>query len=170
MDNENVQDIFGIAIQFILIGLFLTFCIFALHIRTSFAVTRNEQIDNTRKIREAREFNKFKQRECTGPGCEGHVYGDDIIELLREHAAGDLEIYINKVSETGISLLLNSDTAVREANLFTSYSLNTLLNAQSEFHPFLIYDGGDITNSIYYNNNSTGQITGVAFVWISDNK
>ncbi|BCJ93090.1 hypothetical protein acsn021_06590 [Anaerocolumna cellulosilytica] len=170
MDNENVQDIFGIAIQFILIGLFLTFCIFAFHIRSSFAVTRNEQIDSTRKIREARQFSKFKQNECTGHLCDGHVYGDDIIELLREHAAGDLEIYINKVSETGISLRLNSETSVREANLFTTSSLNTLLNTQSEFHPYLIYDGGDVTNSIYYNKNSTGQVTGVAFVWISDNK
>lgn len=170
MDNESIQDIFAVAIQFILLGLFLIFCIFTFHIRTSFAATRNTQIDSTRKIREAREFSKFKQSDCTGIGCLGHVYGDDIIELLREHTAGDLDIYINKVSEYGVSLWLNTNTAITEATIFTTNSLNSLLSTQSEFHPYLIYDGGDVTKPDYYNKNSTGQVTGVVFLWISDNR
>ncbi len=154
-------------VEYFLIGIFLIFVVQAVDLRNEFAGTRNNRTDTTRQIQEYRAYSKFNQGICTGSDTGQHVFGDDIIEAIRGHEEGDLEIYVDHIGPGGASLYFDREEAKNHPEKYTVASLQTILNYTSEYHPYLIYNGNDPRNPTFYKEDM-GEVTGIAFIWVRE--
>ena len=163
MEQTSPFEMISLALEYILFAAFLVVLVQTLHIRDRFAETRTEQVSKIREIRQYREFNHYDKGECIGDACVNHLYGDEVIELIRKYYDNtDFEIYIDKTSNAGEEFIVNAMIASINQEIYSLESLQKLLSSRSEFHPYLVYDG--VTPSIYttYQNSSLGTVTGIA--------
>lgn len=170
MDENSTFDMIYLAIEYLMIGVFLVIVTTALSLRNDFAETRNAQILNTQKIKQYREFNLYNLGECTGTECTNHIYGDQVIELIRRYYDHpDFEIYVDRTSESGDSLVVNRENIALNPELYSLANLQTLFKSKSEFHPYLVYNGIDPSSISSYQDGVYGSITGIALYWQTDN-
>ncbi|ROR31738.1 hypothetical protein EDD66_101356 [Mobilisporobacter senegalensis] len=171
MDQRSPIEMIYLAIEYILIGAFLVMVTYALSIRNSYAETRNAQITSENNIRQYREFYAYNMGECSGSTCVNHIYGDEVIELIRKYYDDpDFEIYINKTDEHGSSLLVNITSVASNPDIYSLSNLQNLIDSKAEFHPYLVYNGISPSSITSFQNGSLGNVTGISLVWITDNK
>ncbi len=171
MDDRSHIEMIYLAVEYILIGAFLVMVTYAMSLRNDFAQSRNEQIANEIKINQYRKFNSYDLGECTGEACLNHIYGDEVIELIRRYYDNsDFEIYIDKTSQTGSSLRVNRSSVLKNPDTYKLSNLQKLIDSKSEFHPYLVYNGVDPSTITSYYQGSLGSVTGMVLKWKKDNK
>ena len=170
MNERSAIDMLQLAVEYVLIGALLVIAGYALSLRNDFAETKNNQIESIRAIRQYREFNAYNKGTCTGAACTNHIYGDEVIELIRRYYDDqDFEIYIDHTGATEGALLVNAASVIADPNQYTLEELQLRISSRSEFHPFLVYNGISTPAVSSYQNGSVGNITGISIKWIKDN-
>ncbi len=170
MDQNSPIELIQLAVEYILIGAFLVMVTYAMSIRDDLADTRNQQIASEKNVQQYREFNSYNLGECTGAGCTNHIYGDEVIELIRRYYDdSEFEIYVNKTSGTGTSLTVNITNTTLYPEVYTLANLQKLFNSKSEFHPYLVYNGVSPSSITSYQSGELGTVTGIVLYWIKDN-
>lgn len=171
MDQRSPIEMIYLAIEYILIGAFLVMVTYAMSIRNSYAETRNAQVTSQSNIRQYREFYAYNKGECTGSDCVNHIYGDEVIELIRKYYDdSDFEIFINKTSEHGTFLIVNISATTANPDVYSLSNLQNIIDSKAEFHPYLVYNGISPSSVTSFQNGSLGNVTGISLVWITDNK
>jgi hypothetical protein len=170
MTRETIEEMITIGIEFLTVAIFLVFVVNFVGIKKDFAEVKNNKIVTAHNVRQYREFGKYE----TGFSKEEDVdykseclYADDVVEAIRNYRDGSIEIYVDKPNNSGVPIhLTRSDAEENPSN----YSMEVLMSTtkgidfNALFHPYLIYNGSDVMNSLYYNNNSSGTVTGIAFI------
>lgn len=170
MEQSSTYDMIMLGLEYMLFAIFLISLTNFISLRDNFAETRSEQTASINAIRQYREFNQYDKGECTGVDCKSHLYGDEVIELIRKYFnEPDFEIYIDKVDINGSEFVINATLATANPSAYTLDSLQKLIDSRTEYHPYLVYDG--ITPSQYttYSESSLGEVTGIALFWKKDN-
>jgi hypothetical protein len=170
MNERSAMDMLQLAVEYVLIGALLVIAGYALSLRNDFAETKNNQIESIRGIRQYREFNTYNKGECTGATCTNHIYGDELIELIRRYYDDpDFEIYIDRTGATDDELLVNATSVIANPAEYTLENLQLRISSRSEFHPFLVYNGISPQSVSSYQNGSVGNVSGISIKWIKDN-
>lgn len=170
MEQSSTYDMIMLGVEYMLLAAFLVILVHFSSLRDDFAITRSEQTASVNAIRQYREFNQYDKGDCTGGDCKSHLYGDEVIELIRKYFNDpDFEIYIDKTSENGTELIINATLSSANPNAYTLETLQKVIDSKTEFHPYLVYDG--ITPSQYttYSESSLGEVTGIALFWKKNN-
>lgn len=167
MNEKSAMEMLQLAVEYILIGALLVIASYALSLRNDFANSKNQQIENIRAIRQYREFNAYNLGECKGLSCANHIYGDEVIELIRRYYDdSEFEIYIDNTGLTGDPLIVNSTYVTLHPEEYTLESLQKKISSKSEFHTFLVYNGVSPQSISTYQNGSIGNVTGIMVKWI----
>lgn len=170
MEQSSTFEMISLGIEYILFAAFLIIFIQTMSIRDRFAETRAEQIDKIRGIRQYREFSYYDKGECFGEECKNHLYGDEVIELIRKYYdESDFEIYINKINKDGGEFVVNESTVALNPLEYSLETLQKQIVSTSEYHPYLIYDGITPSEHTTYQNSSLGTVTGIALFWKKNN-
>lgn len=171
MTRETIEEMITIGVEFLTIAIFLVFVVNFIGIKNDFAEVKNDKIVTAHNVRQYREYGKYEtgfslasddvsyKEEC--------LYPDDVVEAIRNYRDGRIEVYIDIPNSSGKPIhLTKEDADLNPAN----YSMEALMSTakgidqNALFHPYLIYNGNDVSNSGFYNNHSSGTVTGIAFV------
>jgi hypothetical protein len=172
MTRETLEEMITIGIEFLSIAIFLVFVVNFVRIKNDFAEVKNIKIQTAHQVKQYREFGKYEtgfsdpnidtlnyKSEC--------LYADDVVEAIRNYKDGSIEIYVDKPNNSGIPIhSTKSDIEQNPGN----YSMEVLtsidkgIDTKVLFHPYLIYNGCNVKDPLYHNNNSSGTVTGIAFI------
>lgn len=171
MTRETIEEMITIGIEFLTVAIFLVFVVNFVGIKNDFAEVKNNKIVTAHNIRQYREFGKYEtgftpetddanyKNEC--------LYADDVVEAIRNYRNGSIEIYVDKPNSSGVPVHLTKSDAEQNPS---NYSMEVLMSTakgidyNALFHPYLIYNGDDVTDPTFHNNYSSGTVTGIAFV------
>lgn len=171
MTRDTLEEMITIGMEFLMVAIFLVFVVNFVGIKSSFAEVKNNKTVTSHNIKQYREFGKYEtgfsditkdadyKSEC--------LYADDVIEAIRNYRDGSIEIYVDKPNSSGIPIHLTKEDAEQNPS---NYSMSVLISAEKGvdanalFHPYLIYNGNSVRDSSYYNNFSSGTVTGIAFI------
>lgn len=158
MFSSEIKEVVYIAISAILLSIVLTFVSTLIGVRNDLAEIRNNEIHSAQDLEKYREFNKYNGT---------NVFGEDIIEAIRQYYNSDLTIYVNKSGSTGTSYTVTKD-AVRAGSV--SVDLDYLQNRfkpTSKFQAILAYDFRDPATITAPMDESkiTSEVTGITFIY-----
>ncbi len=171
MTRETIEEMITIGVEFLTVAVFLVFVVNFIGIKNDFAEVKNNKIVTAHNVRQYREFGKYE----TGFSLEADdasykeecLYPDDVVEAIRNYRDGSIEIYVDIPNSSGNPIhLTKNDAELNPSN----YSMEVLtstargIDQNALFHPYLIYNGNDVDNPDFYNNHSSGTVTGIAFV------
>lgn len=170
MTRETLEEMVTIGVEFLTVAIFLVFVVNFVGIKNDFAEVKNNKIVTSQNVKQYREFGKYEtgfskisdadyKSEC--------LYADDVIEAIRDFRDGSIEIYVNKPNSTGVPIHLTKSDAEKNPSNYTMESLMSTtkgIDLKALFHPYLIYNGSDVTDTTFYNNFSSGTVTGIAFI------
>lgn len=170
MEQSSTFEMVALGIEYILFAAFLVILIQTISIRDRYAESRADQIDKMRGIRQYREFSYYDKGICSGEECKQHIFGDEVIELIRKYYDdSEFDIYIDKFNTEGVEFIVNATIVSINPQDYTLESLQKRISSRSEFHPYLIYDGITPSENTSYQNSSLGTVTGISLFWIKDN-
>lgn len=159
MDHQSVFDIMKMGFEYILVTIFILASIKCIEVRNHYADVINQQYDTRVQTQNRLEFSKYNtgldQRDASQ--C---VSADVLMEAIRLYKDGSITIYVDKL-KYGTDLLLTKETAVTMADRFSVASLVTELDFTTYYHPYLVYDSGDMEGP--YVDQGT-EVTGIAFI------
>ena len=158
------------ALEWFMIGAFLIFVVFGFSMRSSFAETRNRQIEASDSLRQYLKFAKYNRGPCTGgEDCIGDIYGDELIAVIREYYTDpEFEIYIDRTSGNGEQMYVNALMAETNPSDYTVEHLQDIIPSLSRFHPYLVYNGVNPDLISTEQHGEIGNVTGIAFIWVTD--
>ncbi|SHK69645.1 hypothetical protein SAMN02745136_03129 [Anaerocolumna jejuensis DSM 15929] len=171
MTRETLEEMITIGVEFLTVAIFLVFVVNFVGIKKDFAEVKNNKTATAHQVRQYREFGKYEtgfspKTEAANYKSEC-LYADDVLEAIRNYRDGSIEIYVDKPNSTGVPIHLTTGDAEQNPS---NYSLEVLtstakgVDLSALFHPYLIYNGSDVTDPSYYNNYSSGTVTGIAFI------
>lgn len=171
MTRETLEEMITIGIEFLTVAIFLVFVVNFIGIKKDFADVKNVKIVTAHNIRQYREFGKYEtgftpNKEDTNYKSEC-LYADDVVEAIRKYRDGSIEIYVDKPNNSGIPVHLTRKDAEQNPSHYSMEELMSTakgIDLKALFHPYLIYNGSDVKDTSFYNNNSSGTVTGVAFI------
>lgn len=171
MTRETLEEMITIGVEFLTIAIFLVFVVNFVGIKGDFAEVKNNKIITAHYVKQYREFGKYEagfSPESDDAAYKSEcLYADDVVEAIRNYRDGSIEIYVDRPNASGVPIHLTRADAEQNPS---NYSLEALMSAArgvelgTLFHPYLIYNGNDVTNTVFYNNNSSGSVTGIAFI------
>jgi hypothetical protein len=128
-------------------------------IRNNMAETRNNEIYTTKAMQQYREFNKYDNKL---------VYGEDIIEAVRNYYNKDVRIYVPKVTSTGSEYYVEKSLTNLSSITSLDY-LQTIFKPEHPYQAYLIYDIYDKEDIIElgipkYGTKITSEVTCILFV------
>jgi hypothetical protein len=170
MTRETLEEMITIGVEFLTVAIFLVFVVNFVGIKNDFAEVKNNKIVTAHNVRQYREFGKYEtgysnideanyKSEC--------LYADDVVEAIRNYRDGSIEVYVDIPNSSGKAIHLTRDNAEQNPS---NYTMDALMSADrgvdlnALFHPYLIYNGNDVKDYRFYNNNSSGTVTGIAFI------
>ncbi len=170
MTRETLEEMITIGVEFLTIAIFLVFVVNFVGIKSDFANVKNNKIITAHYVRQYREFGKYETgfSKISDAGYKSEcLYADDVVEAIRNYRDGSIEIYVDIPNASGVPIhLTRKDAELNPSN----YSMEALMSAakgvdlNALFHPYLIYNGDDVTDVTFYNNNFSGSVTGIAFI------
>ena len=171
MTRETIEEMITIGIEFLTVAIFLVFVVNFVGIKKDFANVKNDKIVTAHNVKQYREFGKYE----TGFSDIGNdvdyknecLYADDVIEAIRNYRDGSIEIYVDKPNTSGKPIHLTRQDAEENPDHYTMETLMSTVNGidnKALFHPYLIYNGNNVMDTSFYNNHSTGTVTGIAFI------
>lgn len=88
MFSSEIKETIYIAISCILAAAVLTLVAFVMDIRSDLAEVHNTELSSQRSMTAYQEFNKYQ---------DNVLYGEDIMQLIREYAGSDVAIYVDEL-------------------------------------------------------------------------
>lgn len=171
MTRETLEEMITIGVEFLTVAIFLVFVVNFVGIKNDFAEVKNNKIVTAHNIRQYREFGKyetgFSKIEEDANYKSECLYADDIVEAIRNYRDGSIEVYVNRPNSSGKSIHLTRDNAEENPSNYTMEALMSAdrgVDVNALFHPYLIYNGNDVKDNRFYNNHSSGTVTGIAFI------
>lgn len=171
MTRETLEEMITIGIEFLTVAIFLVFVVNFVGIKKDFAEVKNNKIATAHQIMQYREFGKYETgfSKETDPASylSECLYADDVVEAIRNYRDGSIEIYVDKPNSTGVPIYLTRKDAEQNPSYYSMEVLTSTtrgIDLGALFHPFLIYNGGNVKDFSLYNNNSSGTVTGIAFI------
>lgn len=170
MTRETIEDMISIGMEYLMVAVFLVFVVHFIGIKNDFANVKNYRISTQRNIKEYREFGKYETGYSsigTADYLSECLYADDVIEAIRNYSDGSIEIYVNRPNASATPIHLTRENARLYPERYSLERLSSTtsgIDSSARFHPYLIYNGSDVRNSIFYNNYSSGTVTGIAFI------
>lgn len=171
MTRETLEEMITIGVEFLTVAIFLVFVVNFVGIKNDFAEVKNNKIVTAHNIRQYREFGKyetgFSKIEEDADYKSECLYADDVVEAIRNYRDGSIEVYVDIPNSSGKSIHLTRENAEQNPS---NYTMDALMSADrgvdlnALFHPYLIYNGNDVKDYRFYNNNSSGTVTGIAFI------
>jgi hypothetical protein len=171
MTRDTIEEMITIGLEFLTVAIFLVFVVNFVGIKKEFADVKNEKTVTALKVRQYREFGKyetgFSEEKDTANYKRECLYADDVIEAIRNYRDGSIEIYVDKPNSSGTPIRLTKKDAEQNPS---NYSMEALMSAsrgvdlKALFHPYLIYNGSNVEDPSFRNNNSSGTVTGIAFI------
>lgn len=134
--------------------------------RLSDAVNRRSNTDIS--TANYRQFNKYDMGEHSSD-CKNHIYGDELMELIRNYYDTDITIYVDKLSSSGSSLTCNRAEWLRDKDKFSYKELQKVISPNTEYHTYLVYDDNNASEVDYYTPPRAGSVvTGVAVYFVAE--
>ena len=142
---------------------------YMMDVRREYANAVENKYRSERLLKEYREFNKYDMGDHNS-SCDRHIYGDQLIELIRNYYDTDLTIYVDKVSSTGSSLTSNFDEYMANKDKYSYANLQKLIPPRAEYHTYLVYDSADPATVTGYTSPITDNlVTGIRVQFIKEN-
>ena len=161
MFSSEIKETIYIAISCVLAAAVLTLVAFVMDIRSDLAEVHNTELSSQRSMTAYQEYNKYQ---------DNVLYGEDIMQLVREYAGSDVIIYVDKLYlDGGSSPELYLDVAKYKQNKKIAsieeleYGTNSLLpggiKRDHTYWVYLVFDeyDKDGIKSAKYKNNSSGE-------------
>ena len=161
MFSSEIKETVYIAISCILAAAVLTLVAFVMDIRSDLAEVHNTELSSQRSISAYQEFNKYQ---------DNVLYGEDIMQLIREYAGSEVTIYVDKLYlDGGSSPELYLDVAKYKQNKKIAsieeleYGTNSLLpggiKRDHTYWVYLVFDEYDeqSVKNAKYKDNGTGE-------------
>lgn len=161
MFSSEIKETIYIAISCILAAAVLTLVAFVMDIRSDLAEVHNTELTSQRSISAYQEFNKYQ---------DNVLYGEDIMQLIREYAGSEVTIYVDKLYlDGGSSPELYLDVAKYKQNKKIAsieeleYGTNSLLpggiKRDHTYWVYLVFDeyDKDGVKKAKYKENGTGE-------------
>lgn len=160
MVNSEIKEVVYIAISLFLAGMILTSISMFVHLRDSMAVVRNNEIQIANETSAYREFNKYN---------DTIVYGDDIIEAIRNYYDTDVRVYVNSISPTNGGSYYIEKNLTNIKSLTDITQLQNLFNTNVAYRAYLVFDLYDKTSIVnvkvpMYNSKITSEVTAIKFI------
>lgn len=136
---ENSVDIIKIALEYILLAVFLVFVLKFIGLRNSYAQAMNQQYDLQTKTQLRLEFEKYNTGTNQSDLREA-LTADMVLEAIRRYRDGSICIYVDKMQD-GSELYVDALNAESMKNKLTVTALtNNLDMIHARYHPYLVYD------------------------------
>ena len=161
MFSSEIKETIYIAISCVLAAAVLTLVAFVMDIRSDLAEVHNTELSSQRSMTAYQEYNKYQ---------DNVLYGEDIMQLIREYAGSDVTIYVDKLYlDGGSSPELYLDVAKYKQNKKIAsieeleYGTNSLLpggiKRDHTYWVYLVFDeyDKDGVKSAKYKNNGSGE-------------
>lgn len=156
MNSEPITHLVNTAIECLLIVSFIAGAMIFINIRDDQANAYNTQIELQESVNKQMEFEGYNTGSDISNISEC-VRGNHVIETIRKYKDGSIRVYVDQTANGSI----NMTAAELELNpyLFSVAYLTDAISPSDYYHPFLIYDSDDMTNT-----NSYGtEVTGISF-------
>lgn len=158
MENTST-GILKIAVEFIMVALFLMIALRVIHLRDNYSVAFNNRKDVERALENTLEFSKYSGNK-TKTTRNVALTGDQVLECLRNYRQGEMVIYVDK-DKNGAEIYQTASGVESSPTAYTVAVLAQRLKFESEYYPYLIYDNADARTEY---GNSGLEVTGIAFI------
>lgn len=157
MNTDSAIKLINAAIEYFLIVIFLL-ALFSLgSIRNSQAEAYNRKEVYQSTIKNQLEYGGYN----TGSNLKDKtecVLGNHVIETIRKYKNSSIRVYVDK-DKNGNSIYMDESAVSLNPYLFSVAYLTEIIDPDTYYHPFLIYDNDAMTNI----HSSGSEITGISF-------
>lgn len=164
MENTST-GILKIAVEFIMVALFLMIALRVIHLRDNYSVAFNNRKDVERALENTLEFSKYSGNK-TKTTRNVTLTGDQVLECLRNYRQGEMVIYVDKdrngaeIKQDASKIALDEKKPLASRE-FTVSALAKRLDLAAEYYPYLVYDNVAVETEY---GNSGLEVTGIAFI------
>lgn len=164
MENQST-GISKIAIEFIMVAIFLGIALRVVHLRNTYAEAYSKRQDTEVALNNTLKYGKYTGNK-THDEKEYTVTGDIVLEALRNYHRGELVIYVDK-DKNGAPIRQDASTLAIDSKKpfdlreYTVAGLTQRLDLTAEYYPYIVYDNAAIETE--YGNTGV-EITGIAFI------
>ena len=158
MENTGV-NISKIAIEFIMVALFLSIALRVIYLRDSYSDAYTKRQDTEIALSNSLEFGKYTGNKVKTDRVKT-VTGGEVLEALRNYRHGEAVIYIDKTKHN--ATILQSPATINAAPAsYTVEALSGVLDMRDLYYPYLVYDNADPVTQ--YGNTGL-EVTGITFI------
>lgn len=164
MENSST-GISKIAIEFIMVAIFLGIALRVVHLRNTYAEAYSKRQDTEIALNNTLKYGKYTGNK-TKAEKEYTVTGDIVLEALRSYHRGELIIYVDKdknnvpIKQDASSLAIDAKRPV-DVREFTVAGLTARLDLTAEYYPYIVYDSAAVETE--YGNTGV-EVTGIVFI------
>lgn len=160
--QHEIKEVYALAINCIMIAMVLVLVSMGMHVRNSFAASKNNQISKEKEYQQYLTYGSYNDTIVTG---------DQAISIIREFYATDgITVYMNQ-DDNGNSLKVDRIKARQNKNLVNIDKLKNRINPLSSYHVWIVYDGIAVEDFVTYSDenkrnyqSSSSVVTGVVLV------
>ena len=166
---DSSRDTLMLGFSLTILGSIMLIFLFGVQLKNKYANIINSKTLVNQQMANFREFNKYDMGSYNA-SASNHIYGDELIELIRKYYNTDFTIYIDKTSSSGGSLKCNHSEYIKDKTLYSYESLQRRISPKAEFHTYLCYNGADpekITS--YQSSDGYKEVTGIAVKFVRNN-
>lgn len=156
---DSVIDLFKMALEWILIGIFVILVIRVMSVRDSYATKITEKQVRESAVNESLEFSKYNTgiNQTDISEC---ILASEVIACIRKYDRGELPIYVTKADGSG--KLYNQNTSKDDYKLA---SIESQIDYNAYYHPYLVYDTESVTQSYTTLEHAGDEVVGIIFVY-----
>ena len=160
--QEEIKEIYALAINCIITGMVLSLVMLGVHTRNSFAAAKNNQVS---KEAAYQDYVKYKVYD------DKVVNGDEAITIIREFYDEDgITIYMDRDKE-GNKFQVTKLTARQDSSLVDLSKLQNRVDSLSQYRVWLVYDFYDIDDFVRLSDTdrraipqTAGMVTGIVLL------
>lgn len=160
--QQEIKEVYTLAINCIMIAFVLTLVSMGMHVRSSFAAAKNNQISEEKAYQQYLTYGTYNDTIATG---------DEAVSIIREFYATDgITVYMNE-DDNGDSLKVDKLSARQDKNLVNIEKLKNRINPLSSYHIWIVYDGIPVEEFVTYSDDakrdyqsSSSTVTGVVLI------
>ena len=157
MNTDTQISMFNTGIEYLLIVVLLVGIMSVSSLRDSLANAYNTKEEHQAIINNQLEFGAYNtgfdlqdKEEC--------VLGNRVIEAIRKYKDGSIRVYVDKDMNDN-SIYMDELTVSLNPYGYSVAYLTEIIDPETYYHPFLIYDSDQMDNI----NSSGSEVTGISF-------
>ena len=167
--TDSAKDTLMLGFSLTILASIMTIFLFGVQLKNKYASILNNKTLVNQQMANFREFNKYDMGDYNA-SAKNHIYGDELIELIRAYYNTSFTIYIDRTSDSSSSLTCNHSEYIKDKDKFSYESLQRLISPKAEFHTYLCYNGTppEEVNS-YQSSDGYKEVTGIAVKFVRSN-